>query len=105
MNVKFDVLLKNPNNYGLTLQNMQLDAFLGDSIISSVNLDKRQRINPNSTSSIPITVQPKVSMMPQLALTGLGQLFKKDDKRFKLKGTLVVRKFIFKKKYSFNYPQ
>ena len=104
MKIKFDVLLKNPNNFGLTLQKMEMDVIMGDSVISSITLDKKQRINPNEVAQIPISVQPKVTLLPQLALSGISNLFKKDSKTVSVKGKLVVRKFLFRKKYSFQYP-
>lgn len=105
MQIKFEVNLKNPNNYGITLRSMKMDVLLDDSLISGVGLDSKQRIAANRTATLPLSIKPRVIGFPKLGLLALAQLFKKDDKHFKIQGEIVASKFIFRKKYKFNWPE
>ena len=105
MKIKFDVNLKNPNNYGITLRSMKIDVLLDDSLISGVGLDSKQRIAANRTASLPLSIKPRIIGFPKLGLLAFSQLFKKDDEHFAFKGEIVVSKFIFRKKYKFRWPE
>ena len=104
MKLKFDVLVKNPNNFGLTLQKLKVETFMGDSLVSSINTVKKHRIPANEVSRIEVTVEPKITLLPQLALSGISGILKKGSSNASLEGKLFVRKFIFLKKYSFRFP-
>ena len=105
MKLKFDVNIKNPNNYGVTLRSMKIDVLLDDSLISGVGLDNKERIGANRSATLPITIKPRIIGFPKLGWLALSQLFKKDDKNFAIKGEVVVSKFIFRKKYHFTWPK
>jgi hypothetical protein len=105
MQIKFNVNLKNPNNYGITLRSMKIDVLLDDSLISGVGLDNKQRIAANGNASLPLSIKPRIIGFPKLGLLAFTQLFKKDDKHFAFTGEIVVSKFIFRKKYKFHWPE
>ncbi len=103
--VKFDVLIQNPNNFSVVLQNMRLDTFMDDSVTSTIGIDNKQRILAGTLTSVPITVEPKVSMLPRLALSGIQSILKNDRSDVKVRGVLVVRKSLIRKKYRFSFPE
>lgn len=104
MKMTFNVNVKNPNNYGLKIRRMNMEVLLDDSVVSSVALLGRQRIPASGNVSLPFEVRPKLIKFPKLALAGIKQLFSDSDNKFKLRGEIVVSKFIFRKRYSFSLP-
>lgn len=104
MSIQFDLGIRNPNAFGVTLKSMKTEIFLADSAVASVGLRHKQRLAAGQKSQLPFTVKPDVLSMPKLGWLGITQLFKKDDKKFAVKGEIKVRKFIFSKKYKFSYP-
>jgi hypothetical protein len=83
---------------------MNVEVFLQDSLVSVVGLNSKIKVAAKAETAIPFTVTPKVAHLPQLALFGLGQFLKKDNPNYKIKGVLVVRKSLLRKKYGFVYP-
>lgn len=84
---------------------MKTEILLADSVVASVGLRHKQRLAAGQKTQLPFTVKPDVLSMPKLGWLGITQLFKKDDKKFAVKGEIKVRKFIFSKKYKFSYPK
>lgn len=103
MNLKFDVGLKNPNNYAITLRKMDLQLFMNDSLLSDISMDKKTKIVSNGEVLIPFTVQPKAARLPKLGWSVISDLFgNKKDSRVKLNGEMIISKFIFRKRFKFS---
>lgn len=102
--IQFDVGLRNPNAFGVTLKSMKAELFLADSSIAGIGVDRKTRLAANQHVDLPFSVQPKLTALPQLGILGITQLFKKDNKKISLRGELKVRKFIFTKKVKFSIP-
>mgnify|MGYP002351224966 CR=1 FL=1 len=102
--IQFDVGLRNPNAFGVTLKSMKAELFLADSSIAGIGVDRKTRLAANQHVDLPFSVQPKLTALPQLGILGITQLFKKDNKKILLRGELKVRKFIFTKKVKFYIP-
>jgi LEA14-like dessication related protein len=105
MKMNFNVNVSNPNNYGVTVRQMNMKLYLDDSVISSIGINGKQRIGANSNLSLPFIVEPKITKMPKLAWIGIKELLGSTDNKMKLQGEIVVSKFIFRKKYSFSLPK
>lgn len=102
--IQFDVGIRNPNTFGVTLKSMKAELFLADSSIAGIGIDRKTRLAANQQVDLPFSVQPKLNALPQLGILGITQLFKKDNKKISLRGELKVRKFIFTKKVKFSIP-
>ncbi len=102
--IQFDVGLRNPNTFGVTLKSMKAELFLADSSIAGIGIDRKTRLAANQHVDLPFSVQPKLTALPQLGILGITQLFKKDNKKVSLRGELKIRKFIFTKKVKFSIP-
>ena len=94
-NVQFDVNLHNPNNFGLTVKEFKSTAFLGDKMLTDIFIEKKIRIGANSDISIPLQTQPSINDITNMVLSGNA------SKDLKVEGYVVVRKFIFRKKFPF----
>jgi LEA14-like dessication related protein len=95
-NVQFDVNIHNPNNFGLTLKEFKSTAFLGDKMVTDIFIEKKIYIGANSDITIPLQTQPSLKDITGIVLSGnaSGDL--------KVEGFIVVRKFIFRKKFPFS---
>ena len=93
--VQFDVNIHNPNNFGLTLKEFKSTAFLGDKIVTDIFIAKKIHIGANSDISIPFQTQPSLNAIVGMMLSGSA------SKDLKVEGFLVVKKFIFRKKFPF----
>ena len=102
--IQFDVGIRNPNTFGVTLTSMKAELFLADSSIAGIGIDRKTRLAANQQVDLPFSVQPKLNALPQLGILGITQLFKKDNKKVSLRGELKIRKFIFTKKVKFSIP-
>lgn len=102
--IQFDVGIRNPNTFGVTLKSMKAELFLADSSITGIGIDRKTRLAANQHVDLPFSVQPKLNALPQLGILGITQLFKKDNKKVSLRGELKIRKFIFTKKVKFSIP-
>ena len=102
--IQFDVGIRNPNTFGVTLKSMKAELFLADSSIAGIGIDRKTRLAANQQVDLPFSVQPKLNALPQLGILGITQLFKKDNKQVSLRGELKIRKFIFTKKVKFSIP-
>lgn len=93
--VQFDVMIHNPNSFGLTLKEFKSNAFLGEKIVTDIFVKKKIRIGANSDISIPLESQPSLSDISSMILSGnvSGDL--------KVEGYITVKKFIFRKKFPF----
>jgi LEA14-like dessication related protein len=104
MQVQFDVGIKNPNAFGVTLKTMKAELFLADSAVAGIGIDRKTRLAANQKVILPFSVKPRLASFPKLGWLGVKQLFTKDDKSFSIRGELKVRKFIFSKKVKFSVP-
>lgn len=103
MNLKFDLSLKNPNAYAVTLRRMNLKLFMNDSLLSYISMDRKTRIISNGEVLIPFTVKPEMSKLPKLGWSIVSDLFgSKKDSRVKVNGEMTVSKFIFRKRFKFS---
>ena len=102
--IQFDVDIRNPKTFGVTLKSMKAELFLADSSIAGIGIDRKTRLAANQQVDLPFSVQPKLNALPQLGILGITQLFKKDNKKVSLRGELKIRKFIFTKKVKFSIP-
>ena len=93
--VQFDVTVHNPNNFGLTLKEFKSTAYLGDKMVTDIFIEKKIHIGAGSEISIPFQTQPSLTTIAGMMLSGntSGDL--------KVEGFLVVKKFIFRKKFPF----
>ncbi|MEZ5068578.1 MAG: LEA type 2 family protein [Bacteroidia bacterium] len=102
MSIQFDLGLKNPNSFGVTLKSMKTEILLADSVVASVGLRHKQRLAAGQKTQLPFTVKPDVLSMPKLGWLGITQYLRKTIK-FAVKGRSKSGKFIFFKKYKFSY--
>lgn len=93
--VQFDVKIHNPNNFGLTLKEFKSTAFLGDKMVTDIFIEKKIYIGGGTDITIPLQTSPSMKDISGMLLSGNAS----NDLR--VEGFIVVRKFIFRKKFPF----
>lgn len=97
--MNFDLGINNPNKFGVTVARMGIDIYMGDSVITGVKIPAKTRIAANQDVQIPVSLNPSVKSIANMALGGFKNLFSGSGKsEIELKGEIVMRKFIFTKK-------
>ncbi|HKR03643.1 MAG TPA: hypothetical protein VJY62_03330 [Bacteroidia bacterium] len=93
--VQFDVTVHNPNKFGLTLKEFKSTAFLGDKMVTDIFIEKKIYMGADSDISIPLQTSPSLKDISEIVFSGNA------SKDLKVEGYIVVRKFIFRKKFPF----
>jgi LEA14-like dessication related protein len=96
---KFDVKVKNPNQFSVTVSRMGVQLVLGDTTLAGINLQPNTRVPALSDVNIPMSLTPSVSTLTGIFMSGIKNMFSDLKKQnMELRGEIVVRKFIFTKK-------
>jgi LEA14-like dessication related protein len=103
--IRFDLVLANPNNWGIRLTELKSDVLLENRTVGQIALPSPIRIKRKSEVSIPIHVELSTMQLFQLLPTGLGLLSDKKPINTGIKGDLTIRKFLFKRTFPFQYSQ
>jgi len=97
--LNFDLGIKNPNKFGVTVKRMGIDVYMGDSVLTGVKIPAKTRIAAHSDVQIPVSLNPSVNSIAAMALGGFKNLFSGSGKsEIDVRGEIVMRKFIFTKK-------
>lgn len=101
INFSLDAAIKNENKYAYKLWLKNIDVFLGEENIGSISMDSPIRLLKNTTSTYHIS--GKLTKSPSFNLFKIGKdmLFGSSKKTITIKGTAVGKKFLIKKKKTF----
>ena len=95
----FDLGISNPNNFGVTVQRMGVNVYVGDSAIAGVNIPGKTKITRNEKIQVPVTIKPSLQTLTGILMAGVTSLFSNvKDQEMEIKGEIVIRKFIFTRK-------
>ena len=102
--VTLDLVIENPNKFGLTLTQLNTDIALSKKQISTVSLASKKRIIPKGNTPVPLHItidsEKLKSVLPSALMAYLtGSL------DVQLKGSVKVKKFIFGKRIPFTIDQ
>lgn len=103
--ITFDLVINNPNNWGLRLSDLNSQVFVADHMIGNALLQNTIKIKRKSDVYIPISLNLSMSDVIALIPTGLSLFGKKSKVNTAVDGDLVLKKFLFKKKYKVNFKQ
>ncbi|MCC7233591.1 MAG: LEA type 2 family protein [Bacteroidia bacterium] len=103
--LQFDLELENPNNWGLTLLPSSSQLLVGNHPLGITSLRQKIRIPGKSNLSVPLQLTLNDSALTILLPEGLKMLLGNGAMDAAINGNLKVRKFIFRKKFSFNFSK
>lgn len=98
--VKFNVILKNPNKIGFRLVRSDLKVSVNGAELGFIGLAQKTKVKANGSTAIPVSV--KVDSGKLLSI-GAMSLF--SDPKLEINGYVKGRKFLFSKKYKVAYQE
>ncbi len=99
----FDLGVKNPNSYGVTVKRMGINVLVADSSVGGIKISDNTRIAGKSAVQVPVKFQPSMSNLTNMAFGSFKNLFSaKGSNTMEVKGEIVISKFIFSKKIKFS---
>jgi len=97
---RFDVGLKNPNSFGVTIDKMEIGLSTGGPVLAKISMLQGTQITKKETMMVPVALSPSINEISKLFSSGIDALLSgKNDNQFEVRGEIVIRKFIFRKRY------
>ena len=101
----FDLLMHNPNNWSLRLADMESEVRIDSMLIGKANLVNAIRLTRNSDFALPMHSTTGLNDLSSIATLGLNLLFGNQSATATIRGNMTLKKFIFKRKYHFEYKE
>lgn len=101
--MKLNIKMYNPNGVGAKLRSMSLDVKVNDKFLGSVNLDSLTKVGAKQDFDLPLTFKTDIGTLASFIPTGISSLIKGKELPIEFSGEVTIQKFIFKKKFSFDY--
>lgn len=99
MEIRFDLLLSNPNNFSIQVKNLHCRLEFSDSLIGTLHTLRDARITRKEVIRLPLSFYPDIANIGRLVFSG-DRVFdpKNSGKGIELSGEMKMRKFIFTRK-------
>ena len=101
----FDLAMHNPNNWSLRLSKLETEVSIDNHFLGKASLSNVTRLKRNSDFSIPLNANASLNNLINLSALGLNLFFGNQTAVATIKGNLVLKKFIFRKKMQFEYKE
>ncbi len=101
-NITADLKVHNPNTIGVKIKVFQSVVFLNDKQIGVITLRNTVHISSHGDASIPFVLDLNSGDIMSLAFAALAG---STSNTAQVKGYIVLKKFIFKKKFDFELKQ
>ncbi len=101
----FDLAMHNPNNWSLRLSDLETQVTIDDKPLGKAALSKVIRLKRNSDFSLPVNAKASLSDLVNLSGLGIGLLFGNQTAVANIKGSMILKKFIFRRKVEFEYKE
>jgi LEA14-like dessication related protein len=95
--------IDNPNNYGFTVTEADLDVYINSTRIGKVVLDKNVKIKANRIETYPVELSAGATNLIAGAIQGGIQTLLKGKVNLRVKGNVKARRFLFSKKFPVDY--
>lgn len=103
--LSFDLFMHNPNNWSLRLTEVTTVVTIDNQPLGNANLSEPIRLTKNSDFTIPMMATSSTVDLSKFAAMGLGFLLGNKTATATIKGNITLKKFIFRKKYPFEYKE
>lgn len=103
--ITFDLIINNPNNWGLKVSDLTTNVTVANRMIGTAIIEKPIRIHHKNDVTIPMVLNLSMADVISLLPTGLSLFGQKSSVNTQVEGNVTVKKFIFKRKYLFNFKQ
>ena len=101
--MKLNIKMYNPNGVGAKLRSMTLEVKVNDKFLGSVKLDSLTKVGARQDFDLPMTFNTDIGTLASFIPTGISSLIKGKELPIEFSGEVTIQKFIFRKKFSFDY--
>jgi len=96
--IRFDLGIKNPNNYGVLVKKMDLILYSGEARLAGIELLNKTKVHGKQTVALPVVLKPSLDAITALLKSEMSNLVRgKVNQQMELRGKLVMKKFLFTK--------
>ena len=100
-----DLAMHNPNKWSLKLKVIDTQITIDDRPLGKASLAKVIRLKGNSDFTMPVEASASLNDLAELSSIGLSLLLGNQTATASVKGTMTLKKFIFRKKIEFEYKE
>ncbi len=98
--IRFDIKIQNPNNFSVTIQKMEIGVSVAGPAFATISLMEGVRVTKRDTMMVPVSLFPSMTEIGSMFSSGIDAfLTGKENPLFEVRGEVVIRKFIFRKRY------
>lgn len=101
--MKLNIKMYNPNGVGAKLRSMNMEVKVNNVLLGSVQLDSLTKVGARQNFDLPLTFNTSISSLASMIPVGISSLLKGKEIPLEFTGAVTVQKFIFKKKFAFDY--
>lgn len=99
--ITFDLLLYNPNNWGMTVSKADVKFLLDGNVAGTSHLERPFKLKAEAESLVPCAIQCRNSDLYRILPKGIEVLLGSKTVSATASGTIKARKFVISKKYPF----
>jgi hypothetical protein len=99
--INFDLTGHNPNNWSFKLTELQTKITIDGHSFIDLHTDTVMRLKKDADFSIPVRIQATRDDLMKIISSGLSVILNGDKIPFDIQGDFVLKKFLFRKKFSF----
>jgi LEA14-like dessication related protein len=100
-----ELAMHNPNNWSIRLSEVETDILIDNMQLGKARLSKSVRLKRNSDFMLPVNAVASLGDLVKLSGLGITLLFGNQNATATIKGNMVLKKFIFRRKVQFEYKQ
>ncbi len=102
---RMDIKMNNPNGVGAKIKSLDMEVLVNQTLLAKFETDNKIRVNSNGDFTIPLKGNASLFNLAKMIPPTIGNFFGMQDIPVNFKGEVVVSKFIFRKKISFDYTE
>ena len=104
-NIRFDLRVENPNNWGVRLLEAETGLLIDNKPVGTAKADQRLKIRAKSETAVPVSIQTSYMELLKMAPQGLELLSGQRSVEGRAVGSLKIGKFIFRKRIAFDLSE
>ena len=101
----FDLAMHNPNNVSIRLAKLETEVTIDNLPLGKANLSESVRLTRNSDFTLPVIAKASLVDLVNLSGIGLSLYLGNQSATATIKGTMTLKKFIFRRKIQFEYKE
>jgi hypothetical protein len=103
--ISFNITGRNPNNWSFKLKELQTIVTIDGQTFVNMQSDSVIRLKKDADFSIPASVKAPQGDLMKILSSGLSMFLSGNQIPLEIKGDFVLKKFLFRRKFSFEFNE